>query len=32
LRFAAKVFQLIKTWSALPDVGEQVRELTVRSL
>ena len=30
LGFAAKVFQLIKAGSTLPDVGEQVRELTVR--
>ena len=30
--FAAKVFQLIKAGSTLPDVGEQVRELTVRGL
>ncbi|MGB8065492.1 MAG: hypothetical protein WCF26_26650 [Candidatus Sulfotelmatobacter sp.] len=27
---ASKVFQLIKAGSTLPDVGEQVRELTVR--
>jgi len=32
LGFAAKVFQLIKAGSTLPDVGEQVRELTVRGL
>jgi len=30
LGFAAKVFQLIKAGSTLSDVGEQVRELTVR--
>jgi len=30
LGFAAKVFQFIKAGSTLPDVGEQVRELTVR--
>lgn len=32
LGFVAKVFQLIKAGSTLPDVGEQVRELTVRGL
>jgi hypothetical protein len=30
LRFAAKVFQLIKTWSALSDVGKQRGELSIR--
>ena len=32
LSFASKVFQLIKTGSALPDVGEQVGDLIVRGL
>ena len=32
LGLASKVFQLIKAGSTLPDVGEQVRELTVRGL
>lgn len=30
LGFASKVFQLIKAGRTLPDVGEQMRELTVR--
>jgi hypothetical protein len=32
LGFAAKVSQLIKAGSTLPDVGEQMPELTVRGL
>jgi len=32
LGLASKVFQLIKAGSTLPDVGEQVRELTGRGL